>query len=327
MRILMDAIAREEAGARRELEDLLRMFTAVREERWRVGGEFVGRHEQGLEIREGTAEYVQTRALSLMRGTAGLDGFAKISLSGLVEEDFRTRFKGESVTPDDMPRNRIYPVGAALGCLCDFLGLDWKPLAQAAGPGFAFHRLISAKIGPGEKRSDELIAEAKENYGYDKIAAATDASIGEYREGYLRELKAFEGQPLERLELEFSYRSITRARNSLGKTWLVDDGAKSLGNRYLVYTLKNADLALQVHETGVYEENDWDAKRKKVVFYVPQMQSISLDGRPADPAMMRSAPFRTLEVTGQSLSLSIMKPGTVTRTGKTIAIKVGETIG
>jgi hypothetical protein len=327
MRILMDAVSRAQAGARREVEDRLRMFVAVRGERWRVGGEFVGRHEQGLEIREGTAEYVQTKALSLMTGARGLEGFSKVSLSGLLGEDFRTRFKGESVTPDDMPRNRIYPVGAALGSLSDFLGLDWKPLAQAAGPEFAFHTLISGKIGPGEKRSDDLIAEAKKDYGYDKIAAATDASIREYHEGYLRELKAFEGQPLERLELEFSYRSISRGRNSLGRTWLIDNGSKSLGSRYLVYTLKNADLTLQLHEAGVYEENDWDAKRKKVVFYVPMIQSASLDGRPIDLAVTISAAFRTLEITGQSLNLSITKPGKITRTGKTIVIKVAETIG
>jgi hypothetical protein len=327
MRILMDAVSRAQAGARREVEDRLRMFVAVRGERWRVGGEFVARHEQGLEIREGTAEYVQTKALSLMTGAPGLEGFAEVSLSGLVEEDFRTRFKGESVTPDDMPRNRIYPVGAALGCLCDFLGLDWKPLAQAAGPGFAFHRLISAKIGPGEKRSDELIAEAKENYGYDKIAAATDRLIAEYHEGYLGELKAFEGQPGERLEVELTYRSITRGRNSLGRTWLIDNGSKSLGSRYLVYTLKNADLTLQVHETGVYEENDWDAKRKKVVFYVPAIQSVTLDGTPVDLAETSSRPFRTLEVTGPALSLSITKPGTITRKGKTTAISLAGTIG
>jgi hypothetical protein len=327
MRILMDAVTRAQAGARREVEDLLRTFIVVRRERWRVGGESVARHEQGLEIREGTAQYVQMKALSLMEGAAGLDGFSSISLPGLLEEDFRTRFRDEAVSPEDMPRNRIYPVGAALGFLCVFLGLDWKPQAQAAGPEFAFHTLISEKIGAGEERPNELIAGARKVYGYDKIVAVTDRLIEEYHRGYLRDLEAFEGQPLERLELEFSYRSISRSRNSLGKTWLVDKGSKSLCSRYLVYTLKNADLTLQVREAGVHEENDWDAKRKKVVFYVPSIQSVTLDGEPVNLAKVLTGPFRTLEVAGQSMRLTVLKPGTVTRKGKMITIKVAETIG
>lgn len=327
MRILMDAVTRAQAGARQEVEDLLRKFIAVRRERWRVGGEFVARHEQGLEIREGTAQYVQMKALSLMEGAAGLDGFTSISLPGLLEEDFRTRFRDEAVSPDDMPRNRIYPVGAALGFLCDFLGLDWKPLAQAAGPEFAFHTLISEKVGAGKERPNEQIAGAKKVYGYEKIVVATAQLIEEYHQGYLRDLEAFEGQPLERLEIELSYKSITRSRNSLGKTWLVDKGSKSLCSRYLVYTLKNADLTLQVQEAGVYEENDWDAKRKKVVFYVPSIQSVTLDGEPVDLAKVFTGPFRTLEVKGQSMSLSILKPGTITSKGRVITIRIAETIG
>jgi len=327
IRILMDAVSRAKRGARPDAEELLRMFVAVRGERWRVGWGFVSQYEQGLEIREGTAQYVQTKALSLMKGAAGLDGFKSISLPGQLEADFRNRFTEEAVSPEDMPRNRIYPVGAALGFLCDFLDLDWKPVAQAASPEFAFHTLIAVKIGAEERRPDELIAGAKKAYGYEKILAATSKLIEEYHKGYLQELEAFERQPLDRLEIEFSYRGISRARNSLGKTWLVDNGSKSLGNRYRVYTLKNADLTLQVHEAGVYEENDWDAKRKKVVFYVPSIQSAALDGEPVDLNKVLSGPFRTLEIKGQSMSLNILKPGTITHKGRTIAITVAETIG
>jgi hypothetical protein len=327
MRILMDAVSRAQAGLRLDVEDRLRMFEAVRGERWMVGGELVSQHEQGLEIREGTAQYVQTKALSLMKGAADLEGFMSISFSGQLEADFRSRFRGEAVSPEDMPRNRLYPVGAALGFLCDFLGLDWKPLAQAAGPEFAFHTLISRKIGAQEKRPDELIAKAKKAYGYDRIVAATEKLIEEYHEGYFREFEAFEKQPLDRLEIEFSYRGISRSRNSLGKTWLVDNGSKSLCNRYLVYTLKNADLTLQVQEAGIYEENDWDAKRKKVVFYLPSIESLVLDGESVGLQEALNRPFRTLEVKSQSMGLKILKPGTITRKGKTTTIAVAGTIG
>jgi hypothetical protein len=327
MRILMDAVSRAEAGARPEVEDRLRMFAAVREERWRVGREFVSQYEQGLEIREGTAQYVQIKALSLMKGAAGLDGFKSISLPGQLDGDFRNRFSEEAVSPEDMPRNRIYPVGAALGFLCDFLGLDWKPLAQAAGPEFAFHTLIDAKIGTGGTRPDELVSGAKKAYGYDRIVTATSTLIEAYHGGYLRDLEAFEKQPLERLEIGFSYRGISRARNSLGKTWLVDKGSKSLCNKYRVFTLKNADLTLQVQYAGIYEENDWDGKRKKVVFYIPSIQGATLDGETVDLTQEFSGPFRTLEIKGASMSLKILKPGTIIRKGRTIAITVAGTIG
>jgi len=75
MRILMDAVSRAQRGARPEVEDRLRMFAGVRAERWQVGGELVARHEQGLEIREGTAQYVQMKALSLIGKTAASKSF------------------------------------------------------------------------------------------------------------------------------------------------------------------------------------------------------------------------------------------------------------
>ncbi len=327
MKILMDAVGRSEAGARRDVEDLLRMFVAVRAERWRAGEGFVAGHEQGLEIREGTARYVEMKALSLIKNTAGLPGFASLSFPGRLKDDFLARFAGETVSPEDMPRNRIYPVGAALGYLCDFLGLDWKPSAQAAGPGFAFHILLSQKLGVAETPPDKLVARPKDIYGYENILKATGKLIDEYREGFAREFESFNRQSLEKLELEFSYRGISRSRNSLDKTWIVDEGSKSLCRRYQVYALKNADLLLQVQEAGVYEENDWDAKRKKVVFYILSIESMVLDGAIVEPGEALSRPFRTLEIKGSLLRLTVTKPGTITRKDRLTAVKVTGTIG
>jgi hypothetical protein len=327
MKLLMDAVRRSETGARGEVEDLLKMFVAVRAERWRAGEAFVAEHEQGLEIREGTARYVEMKALSLIKSAPGLPGFASLSFPGQLKEDFLARFSGETVSPEDMPRNRIYPVGAALGYLCDFLGLDWKPTAQAADPEFAFHLLLSQSLGDAEVSAEKLVAWAKETYGYEKILKATGKLIAEYQEGFSREFEEFNRQPLERLEVEFSYRGISRSRSSLGKTWLVDNGSKSLCRRYRVYTLKNADLLLQVQDAGVYEENDWDAKHKKVVFYVPSIESLALNGETAGKDKDFSSPFRELEIKGPSVKLEITKPGTVARKGRVITIKIAETIG
>jgi hypothetical protein len=327
MRLLMDAVRRSEAGARPDIEDLLRVFVAVRAERWRAGEAFVAGHEQGLEIREGTARYVEMKALSLVKSAPGLPGFASLSFPGQLKEDFLARFSGATVSPEDMQRNRIYPVGAALGYLCDFLGLEWKPSAQAAGPEFAFHLLLSHKLGAAEVPAEGLIARAKETYGYENILKATGKLIDEYQEGFSREFKEFNQQPLERLEVEFSYRGISRSRGSLGKTWLVDNGSKSLCRRYRVYTLKNADLLLQIKDAGVYEENDWDTKHKKVVVYVPSIESLALNGEMVGKDRDFSGPFQGLEIKGPSLQLKITKPGTIARKGRVITIKIAETIG
>jgi hypothetical protein len=327
MKLLMDAVRRSEAEARPDVEDLLRMFVAVRAERWRAGEAFVAGHEQGLEIREGTARYVEMKALSLIKNATSLPGFISLTFPGQLREDFQARFSGETVSPEDMPRNRIYPVGAALGYLCDFHGLDWKPSAQAAGPEFAFHLLLSKSLGAAEVPAEKLVARAKETYGYDKILKATGKLIAEYQEGFSREFEEFNRQPSEKLEIEFSYRGISRSRGSLGKTWLVDNGSKSLCRCYRVYTLKNADLLLQVQDAGVYEENDWDTKHKKVVFYVPSIDSVALDGETVGMDKDFSRPFRELEIKGPSAKLEINKPGTISRKGRTIAIKLAETIG
>jgi hypothetical protein len=77
----------------------------------------------------------------------------------------------------------------------------------------------------------------------------------------------------------------------------------------------------------VYEENDWDAKQKKVVFYVPWIGSMALDGEMVDKEKDFSAPFRVLEIKGPSVQLRITKPGTIARKGRVTAIKIAETIG
>jgi hypothetical protein len=143
----------------------------------------------------------------------------------------------------------------------------------------------------------------------------------------MSDFQAFEKQPLERVEIEFTYRSISRSRHTLEKTWLVDNGSKSLCRLYRVYTLKNPDLTLEIHDAGVYEENDWEAKRKKIVFYVPSIQSVVRDGEQGEPGKAPSGAFQTLEIRGPSLRLTVSKPGMATRKGQRVSVIIAGTIG
>ena len=43
--------------------------------------------------------------------------------------------------------------------------------------------------------------------------------------------------------------------------------------------MKKKNLFLQIHDAGIFEQNDWDTKRKKVIFFTPEITSIALDGK------------------------------------------------
>ena len=135
MALLRDALAPAYARDRARLEGLVRLFAAVRKERWEKGPPFVRSYEQGQEIREGTAQYVQMRCVDLLKdldyrssvnGRGVRDALKDLSPLAIRSKDFETRMKGNTVQPDDMIRNRIYPVGATLGFLADVLGISGR---------------------------------------------------------------------------------------------------------------------------------------------------------------------------------------------------------
>lgn len=321
MRLLMDALASSAKGRPDEVKARLREFAAIRDARWERGRDFVAPYEQGQEIREGTAQFVQLRTSLLMSAhgflTPGLTVFPDRLL-----EDFLGRLAGLAVTPDDMLRNRIYPVGSALGLLLDGLGIPWKSQAQAAGEEFAFHRVIAAALpsaaGDAGLRADEV----RRSRGFEAVMAAALGLVREYKDGFLRDLAAFDASAGTRVEIELVYRGISRSRSSLGRTWLLDDGRRSLNTRYRVYTLKNDDLQLEIHGSGILEENDWDRKWKKTVFFGAGPVSISADGRPIDPADAKEAAFRSLEIRGENFSFRAGIKGHLTADGGVIRIRL-----
>ena len=65
--LLKDVLEPVYARDRAKTEELARLFTAVRKERWEKGPPFVMRYEQGQEIREGTAQYVQMKCVDLLK--------------------------------------------------------------------------------------------------------------------------------------------------------------------------------------------------------------------------------------------------------------------
>jgi hypothetical protein len=333
MRLLTDAVTMISAGDSAACRDDVAQFVALRNYRWEHGNSFVARYEQGQEINEGTARYTEMKAIQQMKTLqyhSSLDGLtsplqqdlASISFPEYLINDLRERMTDNSILPEDMPRNRIYPVGSAEGFLLDYFRIEWKAKAQEAGPGVTFSQLLTEGLGLQKDHLDELLVRAKARYGYDRVISSTDRVIEAYVQEYEKALASFEEQPGYRVQIEFAARSLSRSRASLSKKWVVDGGARALCPLYQVYTLKNNEISLQLQNTGVWEWSDWDAKSYAVTFFVPENPAISLDGEPFTPADTTSHPFQKIELGDSNCWFNGSKAGVISSHGRHVSIKL-----
>jgi hypothetical protein len=333
MSLLMDALKTMKKGNKEQVREYVKQFVAVREYRWKRSDPFVAKYEQGQEIREGTAKYVELKSIDLMgsleykssliqMASSMKDNFRSTLLPEYLIRDFQDRIAEDYVPPEDMIRNKIYPVGSAQGFLLDYFGIDWKERARQAGDKFTFTQLFKNYLSVNEDQLKYYVEIAKKNYDYDKIVSATDNSIKEYLDGYHKEFEEFENQSGYRIEVVISSRSMSRSRISKAKKWIVNKGSKSLCNNYQVYTLKNNDLILQVHDSGLFEQNDWDSRIKNVVFFSPEISSFSLNGSSTKFTEDLFYQFETIEVLGENFKFSYSKKGTIKVTNKSVIINL-----
>jgi hypothetical protein len=333
MRLLQDAIASTKGGDKELCRRRVEQFVAVRKYRWKCADPFVPQYEQGLELNEGTAEYVEKKCILLMKEidydsflnklAASLkNNFSSVSLPELLLSDFKARTADGFIRIEDMPRNRVYPLGSAQGFLLDYFGIDWKGLAQKGGSGFTFAQILQDGLSMDETGHDQLLEEAKTHYGYEAIHAATMKSIEAHLKGFRETLKSFESQPGYRIEVELVSKNLSRSRVSRKKKWIVDKGTRSLCNHFEVYTLKSKDLLFQLHNAGLLEENVWYRKCKKVVFYVNDVYSIVIDGEPVTSFDGEIKPFKRLEMLGKQFKLNYSKKGTILPTCNGYKVKL-----
>ncbi len=333
MRSLMDALKMAKADDENKCREYVKQFVAVRDQRWKQSDPFVARYEQGQEINEGTAKYVELKSIALMKQLkykSSLDNltgsllkdFSSISMPEYLLKDFQERMRGNSVSPEDMLRNRIYPVGSAQGFLLDYFKIDWKSEAQKAGPEFTAAQLFRNQLKINEGELENLLIKAKNRYGYEKVLVFTNRLILEYHDGFDQELMRFESQPGYRIEVDLSSQNLSRSRSSSVRNWIMDKGTRELRSHYDVYVLKNINLFLELHDAGLYEENDWDMKKKKVIFFVPEIDSISLDGEPVKLAEQPPYQFKNLEIFSKSFKLKYSRSGYFGVAGKRIKIQL-----
>jgi hypothetical protein len=329
MRVLQDALEAVIADDRDRCRHSVEAFVAVRRYRWESGDPFIREYEQGKELQEGTAKYVELRCVELMPGVdyvSSLDGatsplagsFADTTMPGLLDQELRERMGDGCLQPEDIPRNRIYAVAAAEGFLLDHFEVDWKALAQEAGPGFTYADLLGSRVGVDEGALMDLVDEAKREYDYEAILAATTEAAQEYQHAYAGELEAFEAQVGARIELVLSSSNLSRSRVSRAKKWLVDDGRFLLCSLFKVYTLRGGDWSFELHDAGLLEINDWDAEVKTVVLYDAGADSVSFDGEPAATLAPGIRDFESFEIAGDRFVLSGTQPGRCVVAGDTL---------
>jgi hypothetical protein len=333
MLALIDALTEAKDGEVGRCRGPIARFLAVRDHRWRNADPFVATYEQGKEVHEGTARYVELTSFDLMRElayTSTVTGaasplaghFADAAMPDYLIARFGDRMGDGFLRIEDLFRNRIYPVGSAQGVLLDALGVEWKAAAEEHTGDFTYSALLREALGVDEGDFPSLVDEAKARHDYDAILAATDEGIGTYLAGYREELAAFEGQPGRRIEVSLNSGGVYRSRVSTAKKWVVDRGTKSLCGHFEVYTLESDDLFLAVHQRGVLEENAWDDYEKTVAFYAAEVDSIVLDGEPQSLASAAEVTFGSIEIGGEGLELRYAGPGTISVTGDRVIVNL-----
>ena len=331
MWLLANAVEAMAVDDRDRCREYSEQFVAVRHQRWMDSNPFVAKYEQGKELLEGTAKYVELKCLSLaadLEYESPLDGltqplidyFFGLSAAERILDEFKNRM-GEGFIPvEDLSRNRIYPVGSAQGFLLDYFGIAWKASAQQAGPDFTFAQLLEDGLELDEKQFPGLVKEAKDFCGFESICDSTKKAIEEYLKGYTDQLEIFESQSGVRVELESSSNNVWRSRVSGAKKWVVDKGSRCLRSHYEVYTLRGDDWSLDVHDVGLLEMEDWDAKRRNVVFYVPKVSSISVDGQSVTLHRDKPRRFQTIEMSGDNFRFNSSQAGVLISSGKTLKV-------
>ncbi|MBN2431427.1 MAG: hypothetical protein JXQ27_08120 [Acidobacteria bacterium] len=320
LHVLKDILTAVDNHDRATGRELARRFAAVRIERWTRAGDWLGRFEQGLEVKEGSAKYVEVQCVARVRPsiaptTAG-DPVPSPSLGGLpaveqVRRNVVQLLAEDALSPEDLPRNRVYPLGGGLGLLLDELGVAWKKELETDCATFAFHRQLARHYGWSATELAAVLPETMERYDHAALRTKAAERLAAYGREYVTAMAEFNAQPGWRLVLAVSSNGVSRSRVSTARKWLMDSGTKSLCRHYRVYSLKTKNWQFQLKDSALFEENDWDARRKQVTVVMPGPPNITLDSRPAVPETPESSAFQNLVVTADNRERVLKQAGQI----------------
>ena len=326
----MDALRAAQRDDRPACEAPAKQFLAVRLLRWKQADPTVEVFERGLELKEGTAKYVEVLALDLaahtkyesrVPATKSLpEKLAGLSAASLLLQDFEHRLTDGVVSPDDMPRNRVYPVGGAQCFLLDSLGVDWKAAAERAGSEFAYAKFLRGALASTEADLESLLAQAKERYDYAKNAAATKKQLDAYRAAFEDALAAFEVQPGQRVEVTISVNGLKRSRVSTARKWFVEGGGRCYCADYKVYVLTREGVRIEAESSGILELNDWEKRVRTAIVLAQGEMQIEMDSAPLTPEEGRLYRFQKVDLRAENIKVESLEPGTLRRSGSRLLI-------
>lgn len=325
--LLLEGALKAMAGNNRsECKKLLLSFSQIRKNRWESEEEFIRIYEQGQEINEGTAKYVEVKSILEMnkksrKENPGIDSsylkaFEINGISYLLNE-FTNKMDDKTISPEDMIRNRIYPIGAAQGILMDYLDIDWKSRAQEAGGIYTFIQSVLEKYG---ENTTTNVSSIKREYDFDGILRATKKKIEQYIQGFDREMHLFESQQGTRIEICFDYSSLSRSGSSRSKKWVMDSGGKTLCMNYRLLKFKTKQVKIDLENIAVLQLNDWDKKWMKIIFYSFEIPPIVIDSIKYKPSEEQEMQFSSLMFSGQGFDVVSGRKGYINFSKKRVLI-------
>ena len=320
MHILKDALKAMFDKNQIKMEEFLKQFVAVRNYRWKHSDSYIRKYEQGQEINEGTARYVEMKSIECFLkldytkiNNALLTDIEKdltnISIEDLLIEDMESRLTGISIAPEDMLRNRIYPIGAFLGFLLDDLKIDWKMDFQAAGSNISFPNILMKYFDLDTAKLADYFVKAKTNYPYEKIYLTSKNLINDYLLNYENALKDFDNQQGTRIEINVPTNGLRRFRSSKEKKWVAENGKITLCLNYNLYSLKNKNLKFEINNKALFDKSDWGKNRKNVVFFINEIFSVILDDTSISLTSLIARDFSRIKITGDDFKFEANNKG------------------
>ncbi|GAF76073.1 unnamed protein product, partial [marine sediment metagenome] len=177
---------------------------------------------------------------------------------------------------------------------------------------------------------------------YEKIYEKSRKAVAAYRTGFDSAVTLFESQPGVRVDINLNSKNLLRSRSSGAKKWLADNGSKEYRNHYDIYVLRNLsrqelpaqfkaarlldltgqEFLFQLKGTGLLEVTNWSTKDKMLVFYCPEVQSLTVDGIAKNLTDDAEYQFEKLQLGGVNFELKSGRAGIVSISRHRISIKL-----
>jgi hypothetical protein len=294
---------------------------------------------------EGSAQYVEVRSVGLMgdlctrsyeeapSSTAppsatpapGCDIFTGVTWDLYLLADFEDRIGDGVIDVTDMARNRVYPVGAALGILLDFFEIDWKTavLDAATSPGLAELLAQGTQWDPASRNT--LVARARERHAYDEILAACEARARTYPLEYQAGVDSLAAMPGYHVSVEARVSGLSRSRSCEGRRLVLENPTRSFSKKCHVYTLKHVgkdDLFVEIRESPIVEETSADRATRRVDFVTPDIKTLDVDGRPVDLDFRGTHSFTRVRIGGSHVEIRYDGEGTLAVNGERVSVRL-----